>query len=62
PQSARGAPGIAAEIPQAPQGAEELQRKARFLARERQKGAHLFLNLLTGVWAGTLVFLLETGR
>jgi hypothetical protein len=44
---ARGAQGIAAEIPQAPQGLAELQRKARFLARERQKGAHLFLNLLT---------------
>jgi hypothetical protein len=24
-----------------------LERKAWFLARERQKGAHLFLNLLT---------------
>jgi hypothetical protein len=33
--------------PASPAGAEELQRKARFLARERQKGAHLFLNLLT---------------
>jgi hypothetical protein len=38
---ARGAPGIAAEIPQAPQGAEELQRKARFLARSAKK-AHIF--------------------
>jgi hypothetical protein len=28
--------------PASPAGAEELQRKARFLARERQKGAHLF--------------------
>jgi hypothetical protein len=46
-RSARGAPGIVAEIPQAPQGAEELERKARFLARERQKGAHLFLDVLT---------------
>jgi hypothetical protein len=27
--------------------AKRLKRKARFLARERQKGAHLFFNLLT---------------
>jgi hypothetical protein len=40
-----------------------LQRKARFLARERQKGAHLFLNLLTLVFflSGALLLGQEAG-